>query len=118
MHEAAIALALHEQVLAAADKAGIVRITRVAVALGAARLVVPEALRLAWTAAAANGPADAAELVLTEVPLAAYCPACRRDFAPMIDDYRCPTCGRTATGLTGGDDIILTALTGEEEATP
>jgi hydrogenase nickel incorporation protein HypA/HybF len=86
----------------------------VTVAVGARRLVVPEALELAFATLSEGGPAEGARLRIEEVPLAARCRACGTSYAPRIDDYRCPGCARAEPEITAGNDILLTSLTGDD----
>ena len=69
------------------------------VEVGVQRLVVPEAMQIAWEAAREGTVAAAASLELVEIPAEARCTACDHAFPPAIDDYRCPACGVAAAEI-------------------
>lgn len=110
MHEAAIADALIEQVLTHVERHGAVRVREIALEAGAVQLVAPEALELAFAAAAEGTPAQGARLHIVEVPAVARCNPCGREFAPEIDWYVCPHCGQADVEIVAGNDIILKSL--------
>jgi hydrogenase nickel incorporation protein HypA/HybF len=113
MHELTIASELLEQVLAAARRARVARVTAVEVRCGEARQVVPEALQAAFAALAEPTVAAGAELAVLETPLEARCRNCHGHFRARIDNYLCPRCGLADAELVAGDDIILQTVTGE-----
>ena len=110
MHELSIAQGIVDQVVAIARKHEATRVSRVTVVVGAMRLVVPEALQLAFEAAAQGTLAEAAELRIVEQTTRATCNHCGRSFEPVIDCYCCPDCGRADARITAGSEIILEAL--------
>lgn len=114
MHEAAFAVSLLEQVLGQARMHCLARVTRVRVDLGVQRLVVPEALALAFSAASQDTVAQDAELQLREVALRARCRSCGGEYAAAIDDYQCPSCGQADAELLAGHEVVLMSLEGEE----
>ncbi|MCD6303549.1 MAG: hydrogenase maturation nickel metallochaperone HypA [Planctomycetes bacterium] len=111
MHEMSIAAEVLETVLAVAADNGADRVDEVQLSAGAMKLIVPEALDMAWQAVTEGTPAEGSRLVLTEVPIAARCNVCGRLFQPAIDNYLCPSCGQADVEITAGDDIILTSIT-------
>jgi len=119
MHEMAIATELLAHTLSAveahADPAspqpGNERIEEVEVEVGLMRLVVPEALELAWQAACEGTAAEGASITITEVPLAARCRSCGRTFDPEIDNYLCPDCNEADVEICAGNDIVLKTVT-------
>ncbi len=115
MHEASIAESLIEQVLDLARLHRLQEVTRVHVEVGVQRLVVPEALELAFQAASEETLAAGARLDLTEVAIRARCQACGNEYDAEIDDYTCPSCGRAQAELIAGDDIVLVSLEGNRE---
>ena len=110
MHEMSIAEGLLRSVLDAVAAHGDVRVEQVELAVGVMRLVVPEALELAWSVLAEGTPAAGAKLTITEVPLKARCRQCAREFGPEIDNYLCPACGHADVDILEGDDIFLTSV--------
>ncbi|MFW5859224.1 MAG: hydrogenase maturation nickel metallochaperone HypA [Planctomycetota bacterium] len=113
MHEMSIATTLIGQVLHQAAAHDLERVERIRLEIGAQRLVVYEAMRMAFSAVAAGTCAAGAQLELVEIPVRARCRACVTEFAPAIDDYRCPDCGEADVLFIAGDDIVLAALEGE-----
>ena len=111
MHEMSIAEALLPSVLDALPAGQAVRVEQIELAVGAMRLVVAEALELAWSVTAEGTPAAGARLKVTEVPLKARCRRCGGEFHPAIDNYLCPTCGQADVDIIEGDDIILQSVT-------
>lgn len=110
MHEMSIADSVLSSVLAAAEGCGARRVERVELDVGQMRLVVPEALQMAWEVISEDTIAAGSELVVVEVPMQARCRECGRKFAPRIDDYLCPGCGQADVDILGGDDIILKSV--------
>ncbi len=107
MHEMAIAASLVDSVLAVARKHDALKIEAVELEIGVLQLVVPEALELAFTVAAAGTLADGATLKMVEVPAAARCRACDCGYEPAINDYVCPQCGQADAELVAGNEIVL-----------
>jgi hydrogenase nickel incorporation protein HypA/HybF len=110
MHEMSIADGVLRAVLAAANEHGATRVERVELDVGQMRLVVPEALQMAWQVISDGTIAAGSELVADEVPMQARCRECGRQFAPRIDDYLCPGCGQADVDIIAGDDIILKSV--------
>ncbi len=110
MHEMSIAEGLLTAVLDAADGCGATRVESIELDVGQMRLVVPEALQMAWQVITDGTIAAGSELVVTEVPMTATCRECGREFAPHIDDYLCPDCGHADVDIVAGDDIILKSV--------
>ena len=73
-------------------------------------LIVPDAMRLAWQVITEGTIAAGSELIVVEIPMAARCKKCGREFAPKIDEYLCPDCGQADVDILTGDDIILKSV--------
>ena len=114
MHEMSIAVELIAQLDRLAGENDIRRFEEVVVAAGALRGVVPEALDIAFACASEGTSAEGARLVLETVPARALCERCGAEFAPAVDDYRCPRCRVADVEIIEGNDIILRSVTGEE----
>jgi len=110
MHEMSIADGVLRAVLDAAGGCGGRRVERVELAVGEMRLVVPEALEMAWQVVSEGTIAAGAELAVVETPMEARCRRCGRQFAPRIDNYLCPGCGLADVDILAGDDIILKSV--------
>ena len=115
MHEMSIAIQVLETALAAAADSGAGRVTEVEVEAGAMKLIVPEALELAWSAVVEGTPAAGSRMRVVEVPVEARCRDCGRQYSPSLDNFLCPGCGQADVEITGGDDIILKSVTCESE---
>jgi hydrogenase nickel incorporation protein HypA/HybF len=112
MHELSIAEAL----VAIADRhARGRRVSRVEVAVGHLRQVVPSALAFAFELVAQGTAVEGAELVLEEVPAAGRCRACgaesRLDGFPLT----CRGCGGADVEVTAGEELRVESLDLEEE---
>lgn len=114
MHEVGIATALLTSIDALARSNGLVKVTAIDLAIGVKRLCEAESLRLAFEIAGDGTIAEGAVITITEVPLAARCRACGTDYAPQIRDFRCPACQRAEPDILAGDDILITAVTGDD----
>ena len=110
MHEVAIASELLEQVLEIAQQNKAVTVESIDVVCGEQRMVVLEALVMAWKGVAEGTIAENAELNLSEKDMKARCHLCLNEFSPSIDDYRCTQCGEADVDIFEGNDIILSSL--------
>ena len=110
MHEMSIAVGLLESVLDAAADHGAGRIEEVELEVGAMRLVVPEALEMAWSIVSEGTAAAGARLNVREVAVKAKCRACGSVFSPEIGEFLCRRCGQADVDIVEGDDIILRSV--------
>ena len=110
MHEVAIAVELLEQVQEIARENNAVTVESVDVVCGEQRLVVLDALEMAWKGVIEGTIAEGAKLNLSEKPMNARCRMCMNEFRPSIDDYRCTNCGEADVDIFEGNDIILSSL--------
>lgn len=116
MHEMAIAVELVEQLDALAVKHGIEYIESVDVTAGVLRQIVPDALQMAFAAAAEGTCAAGAALNLKIVPASARCRICKHEFLPEPDTYLCVVCNRADVEIIQGNEIVLTSVTGNQSA--
>jgi hydrogenase nickel incorporation protein HypA/HybF len=107
MHELAIAESL---VAIAVRHARGRRVTRVEVAAGHLRQVVPSALEFAFELLAQGTELEGAELVIEEVPAAGRCRSCgaegRLDGFPLT----CRACGGWDVAVTAGEELRVESL--------
>jgi hydrogenase nickel incorporation protein HypA/HybF len=115
MHEMSIAEALLQNVLDAVSKSRVVRVQEVMLDVGKVRLVMPEALELAWTVVSDGTVAAGSKLRIKEIPIEAACRHCGRVFPADVDNYLCPGCGQADVEIVAGDDIMLTSVVGQVE---
>jgi len=118
MHEMSMAVGIIETVLQAANDSGARRVSRIELAVGQLRLVVPEAMEMAWQAVSEGTIAAGSEIAMTETPIEARCNQCGQVFSPEIDNYLCPGCGKADVEITAGNDIMLTSISCEVEEDP
>ena len=114
MHEIAVATALLTSIEALARANGLVRVSSIALAIGVKRLVEAESLRLAFEIAGDGTIAAGARIDISEIPLAARCRACGKEYAPQLRDFRCPACQRAEPDILAGDDLLITSITGDD----
>jgi hydrogenase nickel incorporation protein HypA/HybF len=111
MHEMSIAQGLIEQIRRLAREHRAEAVERVELRVGVLRLVVPEALVMAFEEVARGSLAEGAELEILEQPARARCRGCGSEYAPDPQHFDCPACGRAEPEILEGDEILLTGLT-------
>ena len=110
MHELSIALSILEIVEEEAARQG-GRIAAVHLKLGPLSGVVKDALLSAFELAREGTPFAEAELIVTEVPVIAFCPACASDRAPASAyDLCCPECGTPMPEVLSGRELEVIAI--------
>ncbi len=110
MHELSIALAVLDVAAAEACRhRG--RVVAVHLRLGPLSGVVKEALVSAYDLAREGTPLSAAELVVEEAPLVAWCPACAANRTPpSVLPMCCPVCGTPMPEVVAGRELEVVAL--------
>ncbi len=109
MHELGIAQEIVEVAVAEGAKHGAERVTRVTLAVGVLRGVVPETLSFLFSHAAAGTMADGAALDVEEEPVTVACAACGpRESREFV--LSCPSCGSDAVTLSGGEGLRIVSL--------
>ena len=106
MHELSIAEALLEQVEAHTPPGAAV--TSVQVRIGPLRMVVQDALQMAWQALTSDTHLDGAELQLEMLAWNLRCRACGRSWQGD-EPYDTCECGQAAAG-DGSDELSLIAI--------
>ena len=109
MHELSIALSILDVAEEEAERHG-GRVVAVRLRLGALSGVVKEALVSAYDLAREGTPLAQAELVVEEVPLAAYCPACAAERTLASQELCCPACGGPTAEVVTGRELEVVAL--------
>src|SRR5581483_2111082 len=119
MHELSIALSILDVAAEEAGRHG-GRVAAVHLRLGPLSGVVKDALVSAFGMAREETPLAGAELVMEEVRVVAWCPACAAERRPATAwELRCPDCGGPTPDVVRGRELELTALeliSGEEAA--
>ena len=110
MHELSIALSIVDLAAEEAERqAG--RVVAVHLKLGPLSGVVKDALVSAYGLARAGTALGAAELVVEEVPVVAYCPACAAERAlPSVQELCCPVCASPTPQIVRGRELEVVAL--------
>jgi hydrogenase nickel incorporation protein HypA/HybF len=110
MHELSIASSIVDLALEEAERRS-VRILSIHLSLGALSGVVREALEGSYEMVAAGTALAGSRLVIREVPVTIYCPACQcaREL-PSIQRFACPICGTPSGEVLDGKDLQVTAL--------
>ena len=109
MHELSIALSILDVVAEEAERRG-GHVVAVHLRLGPLSGVVAGALRSAYDLAREGTPLAAAELVVEEVPVAAWCPACAAERMVAFPELCCPTCGAATPEVVRGRELEVVAL--------
>jgi hydrogenase nickel incorporation protein HypA/HybF len=107
MHELSIAEAL---VAIAEEHAGLRRVARVEVKVGALRQVVPGALAFAFELVARGTVVEGAELALEQVPVRAECRRCGAHALLERFPFACPVCDGTRLEIVDGEQLSVEAL--------
>ena len=110
MHEMSIAEQLLDSVIETAKQNDAKKIDLVNVELGVMRLVVPEALEMAFQACTKDTMADGAELIMKEVPVKIKCRKCDTEFNAEIGNFVCTVCGKASGEIIEGNEIIITSI--------
>jgi len=111
MHELSIALSIVELAAEEAERRGAVRIDAVHLRLGDMSGVAPESLLFSYDLACEGTPLEGSSLVIEEVPVMVYCPACGIETNPSsIQSLCCPACETPTPEVTRGKEIEVVAL--------
>ncbi len=110
MHELSIALAIVDVATEEAERRG-GRVVAVHLKLGALAGVVKDALVSAFGLAREGTPVEGAELLVTEVPVVAFCPICAAERTLASTQLLCcPTCGTPTPEVVAGRELEVVAL--------
>jgi hydrogenase nickel incorporation protein HypA/HybF len=110
MHELSIAMNVVELAQEEAGKRG-VRVLAVHLKLGPLSGVIRQALEGSYEMACTGTPLEGSRLVVEEVPIVAFCPACAGEKTiPSMQALQCPDCGAPTPEVLQGADLQVTAL--------
>ena len=111
MHELSLALSLLDEVGSAAKREQATRVASVRLRLGRMSGVARDALLFAWEVARADTVAAQADLLIEDIPVVLYCPACCGERAALEGGgLLCGTCGAVAPTIVHGRELELVAL--------
>ncbi|MFF9912741.1 hydrogenase maturation nickel metallochaperone HypA [Streptomyces sp. NPDC013457] len=108
MHEMSVAVAVVDQVEAAARSRGAVGVSSIRLDVGELAGVVGEALAFCFELACAGTVVEGAELITRTVPGTARCAPCAEDWpVGMPPQLLCPGCGAAADELVSGRELRI-----------
>ena len=115
MHELSIAMSIVDMALEE-SKSREVTIDAVHVDIGPLSGVVADALLFSYEMACAGTPLEGSRLVICEVPIEVYCPACRtQKTLGSMQWFCCPECGAPTSEIIHGKELAITALEVRDE---
>ncbi len=110
MHELSIAMSIVDMALEEAGRRD-VTIDAVHLELGLLSGVVADALLFSYEMACAGTPLEGSRLVIREVPIEVYCPACKtQKILNSMQWFCCPECGAPTSDVIHGRELAITAL--------
>lgn len=110
MHELSIATSIVELAEEEAGQRG-VRVQAVHLKLGPLSGVVKEALFTAYEMASMGTPLEGSRLVVEDVPVVVFCPACKEERTVASMQWLCcPECQTPAPDVVHGAELQVTAL--------
>ncbi len=110
MHELSVAMSIFDMAQEEAERRN-VRVDAVHLELGALSGVVKEALLFSYKVACDGTALEGSRLVVKDVPIEVYCPACKvpKTLASM-QWFCCPDCGTQTPEIVHGKELVITAL--------
>ena len=119
MHELSIALSIVELAEEESERRGGVRVNAVHLKLGRLSGVVKAALESAFSMAREGTILEETVLVVEEIPIVAYCPACLAERAvASMQHFACSVCETPLSEIVHGRELEVVALEIEEEEVP
>ena len=110
MHELSIALSIVDMAVEETERRGSVRVVAIHLKLGHLSGVVPDALRSSFELAREETALANTELIIEEIPVAAYCPVCAAERAVEFPHLCCPICGTPTPEIVRGRELEVVAL--------
>ena len=114
MHELSIAEGIIDVVTRTANANALSKIKSVRVAIGQLAGVEIEALRFAWVSARRDSVAEEAELVIERPQGKAWCMDCEKTVPLPRYGEACPFCGGYHLSATGGTELKVLDIVGED----
>jgi hydrogenase nickel incorporation protein HypA/HybF len=110
MHELSIALSILDVAEEEAERRG-ASVAAIHLRLGPLSGVVKQALVSAYDLAREQSPMADARLVIEEVPVVLFCPACDAERqAVSLQELRCSACGAAPSKILRGRELEVVAL--------
>jgi hydrogenase nickel incorporation protein HypA/HybF len=115
MHELSIAMSIVDMAQEEAERRD-VKIDAVHLELGPLSGIVAEALLFSYEVACAGTPLEGSKLMIKEVPIEVYCPACKTQrVLSSMQWFCCPECGTPTSDVIHGRELLITALEVHDE---
>jgi hydrogenase nickel incorporation protein HypA/HybF len=110
MHELSIAMSIVDMAQEEAERRS-VQVDAVHLELGALSGVVKEALLFSYDVACGGTPLEGSRLVVKDIPIEVFCPACRTlKTLTSMQWFCCPDCGTPTSEVIHGRELTITAL--------
>ncbi|HEV7374538.1 MAG TPA: hydrogenase maturation nickel metallochaperone HypA [Pyrinomonadaceae bacterium] len=111
MHELSIAMSMIEMATEEAARRGGVSVCAIHLKLGELSGVVKEALLFSYEVACEGTPLEGSRLVIEEVPVVVYCPACREETTlASVQQFCCAQCHAPTSQVVRGKELEVVAL--------
>lgn len=111
MHELSIAMSMIEMAGEEAMRYGSDRVSALHLKLGPLSGVIKDALLFSYEVASHGTRLEGSRLIIEEVPVVVYCPACREErMIESIQSFCCPVCGTLTPEVRSGNELMLVAL--------
>ena len=111
MHELSIALSIVELAEEEAARRGGARVSAVHLRLGQLAGVVKESLLFSYDVSCEGTALAGSRLLIEEVPVTVYCPACQTERTPAsIQSICCPACHAPTAEVVRGRELEVFAL--------
>jgi hydrogenase nickel incorporation protein HypA/HybF len=111
MHELSIAVSLVEAAQEEAAKHAASAVTAVHLRLGPLSGVVKEALLFSYGLAVQGTPLAGSQLIIEDMPVVAFCPACReRRRIRSLQSFLCATCDTPVSEVLQGRELEVAGL--------
>ncbi|MGA9994950.1 MAG: hydrogenase maturation nickel metallochaperone HypA [Pyrinomonadaceae bacterium] len=111
MHELSIAMSMIEMAAEEAERRGGVSVHAIHLKLGDLSGVVKEALLFSYGMACEGTPLEGSRLVIEEVPVAVYCPACQMETTlDSVQLFCCAVCHAPTSQVVRGRELEVVAL--------
>jgi hydrogenase nickel incorporation protein HypA/HybF len=115
MHELSIAMGIVDMAREEAELRH-VTIDAVYLDLGPLSGLVAEALLFSYEIACSGTPLEGSRLVIKNVPIEVYCPACKaQKTLTSMQWFCCPKCGAATSEVIHGKELVITALEVRDE---
>jgi hydrogenase nickel incorporation protein HypA/HybF len=111
MHELSIAVSMVEMASEEAARRGCAQVHAVHLKRGPLSGVVKEALLFSYMVACEGTPLEGSQLVIEDVAVSVYCPACEAETSPVsLQQFCCSVCDTPTPQVVRGKELEVTAL--------